>query len=73
MTGRVARWLQQLNVFGITVVNPRGLRNQALSNVLVKLFSGECEPLHAKICSISMTRSLIESGGVLACKYVTCS
>lgn len=35
MSGRISRWLPQPNEFEFTVVIPRGLRTQALSDLLV--------------------------------------
>lgn len=49
MSGRTARWLLQLNEFDVTIVAPKGLRSQALSDLLAKFLFEECETLHEEL------------------------
>lgn len=46
MSRRIAWWPLQLNKFDITIVAPKGLRSQALSDILAQLTSGGSEPLY---------------------------
>lgn len=57
MSGRIARWLLQLNELNITVVTPRRLQCQALFDLLAQCSFRECDPLHddlssKEICSV---------------------
>lgn len=45
ISGRIARWLLQLSELDITVSNPKGIRIQALANLLAQFPTGEHELL----------------------------
>lgn len=46
ISGRIARWLLQLSELDITVSNPKGIRIQALANLLAQFPTGE----HKLLC-----------------------
>lgn len=49
ISGCTARWLLQLNEFGITIATPRGLQSQALLDLLAQFLAGGYELLHEEL------------------------
>lgn len=45
LSSRIARWLLQLSEFNITIINPTGIRSQALADLLAQFSAGEHKPL----------------------------
>lgn len=45
LSSRIARWLLQLSEFNITIINPKGIRTQALADLLAQFSAGEHKPL----------------------------
>lgn len=62
MSGRTARWPLQLNEFDVTVIISKGLRSQALSDLIAQFPSKKCEPLYEELPCEEISSVEIKSG-----------